>query len=81
MRSRIDRIRFDFKLHEATPGLFEILLHLYADGRFYSETAIVTVNGSKAVEILSIAVRYLLDKGHQAHVSELSRQTELPLAA
>jgi predicted cupin superfamily sugar epimerase len=81
MRSRTDRIRFDFKLHEAAPGLFDILLHLYADGRFYSETAISTVNGAKAVEILSIAVRYLLEKGHQAHISELARPSELSLAA
>lgn len=81
MRSRADRIRFDFKLHEASPGLFDILLHLYADAHFASETKIVTVSGSKAVEILSIAVRYLLDKGHQAHVSELSLPAELPLAA
>jgi predicted cupin superfamily sugar epimerase len=81
MRSRADRIRFDFKLHEASPGLFDILLHLHADGRFYSETAIVTASGSKAVEILSMAVRYLLDKGHQAHVSELTAAVELSLAA
>ena len=81
MRSRADRIRFDFKLHEASPGQFDILLHLYADGRFYSETTILTVSGSKAVEILSIAVRYLLDKGYQAHVSALSEPAEIPLAA
>ena len=71
MRSRIDRIRFDFKLHETVPGLFVILLHLYGDGRFASETAIATVNGSTAVEILSLAVRYLLDKGHRPQVSAL----------
>ena len=81
MRSRADRIRFDFKLHEASPGLFDILLHLYADGRFASETTIVTVSGFKAVEILSIAVRHLLKKGHQAQISELSRPAELQLAA
>ncbi|RYB01791.1 hypothetical protein [Lichenibacterium ramalinae] len=71
MRSRVDRIRFDFKLHEASPGSFAILLHLFADGRFASETVIATVTGSTAVEILAIAVRFLLDKGHQAHVSDL----------
>lgn len=81
MRSRADRIRFDFKLHEASPGLFDILLHLYADGRWVSETTIATVNGSTAVEILSIALRYLLDKGHQAHVSDLAEPAEIPLAA
>jgi hypothetical protein len=71
MRSRVERIRFDFKLHEASPGLFGILLHLYADGLFASETLIAKVDGATAIEILSIAVKYLLDKGHQAHVSEL----------
>lgn len=81
MRSRIDRIRFDFKLHEASPGQFEILLHLYADGRFASETPIAKVNGSTAVEILSIAVRYLLDKGHQPHVSELQSSPHVQLMA
>jgi hypothetical protein len=54
---------------------------VYADGRFYSETAIVTVSGSKAVEILSIAVRYLLEMGQQAHISELLEPAEMPLAA
>ncbi len=69
MHSRIDRIRFDFKLHEASPGRFDILLHLHADARLASETVIATVDGTTAVEILSLAVRYLLDKGYRAHVS------------
>lgn len=72
MRSRIDRIRFDFKLHEAAPGQFDILLHLHADARLASETVIATVDGTTAVEILSVAVRYLLDKGYRAHVSALN---------
>lgn len=71
MRSRVDRICFDFKLDETAPGQFVILLHLYGDGTFASETAIATVNGSTAVEILSLAVRYLLDKGHRPQVSAL----------
>lgn len=81
MRSRIERIRFDFKLREASPGLFEILLHLYADGLFASETAIAKVDGSTAVEILSIAVKYLLDKGHKAQVSELQEPPPMELLA
>ena len=69
MRSRIDRIRFDFMLHEGSPGLFEIRLHLFADGRLASETVVARVDGSTAVEILSVSVRFLLEKGHRAHVS------------
>ena len=82
MRSRIDRIRFDFKLREASPGCYDILLHLYADERFASETSIVTVDGQTAVRILSIAVKYLLDQGYKAHVSELQDEAPAqPLAA
>ena len=81
MRSRIDRIRFDFKLHEASPGQFDILLHLHADARLASETVIATVNGSTAVEILSLAVRYLLDKGYRAHVSALHEVPSVNLLA
>lgn len=81
MRTRTDRIRFDFKLRDACPGRFDILLHLYADERFASETSIATVDGPTAIRILSVAVRYLLDKGYKAHVSELQHQTPLQLAA
>ena len=81
MLSRIERIRFDFKLREASPGLFEILLHLFADGHFAYETAIARVDGSTAIEILSLAVKYLLDKGHRAHVSELQAESEHRIAA
>jgi hypothetical protein len=72
---------FDSRLHGATPGLFEIQLHAYADGRFASETAIAEVDGAMAVETQALAVRRLLDKGHQAHVSELRDASRVQLSA
>ena len=81
MRSRTDRIRFDFKLRDASPGCFDILLHLYADERFASETSIVTVDGPTAIRIVSVAVKYLSEKGYKAHVSELETVPPLELMA
>lgn len=66
-----DEIRFDLRMRPAAGERFEILLRLYRDGLFASETSIATIKEGKAKLILRMAEDQLTRQGYREFLSEV----------
>ena len=71
MAEQTDKIRFDLRMRPAADGRFEVLLRLYRDGLFASETSIAVVKEGKANLILRMADYQLARQGYRQFLSEM----------
>jgi hypothetical protein len=71
MAVQTNEIRFDLRMRPAADDKFEVLLRLYRDGLFASETSIAVLKEVKASLILRMAGLQLTRLGYREYLSEI----------
>ena len=76
-----DQVRFFVTMRPTDDGRADVLVKLYRDGQFVSETVVSTLKETKARMILLMSRMQLFRLGYQEHVPVMPRVTDAPLGA